>query len=221
MLLRKLRELIKLALGQGRTGFSSAAYWEARYSGGGNSGDGSYGHLAAFKAGVINEHVARHGIKSVIEFGCGDGNQLKLAEYAQYVGYDVSSAAVRRCRGMFGSDRSKSFHLAGEYDGQTADLAISIDVIFHLVEDSVYDEYMRRLFQAARDHVIIYSSNEEKSAERESRHVRHRHVTAWIDREMSPTWTLEREVPNPFPFDGDNATGSFANFYIYRRSTGK
>ena len=36
----------------------SAAYWEERYRRGGNSGAGSYGKLAEFKAEVINDFVA-------------------------------------------------------------------------------------------------------------------------------------------------------------------
>ncbi len=62
----------------------SDKYWEQRYAVGGNSGVGSYGKFANFKAEVINKFVREHKIKSVIEFGCGDGNQLKLANYPSY-----------------------------------------------------------------------------------------------------------------------------------------
>ena len=48
--------------------------------------------LAAFKAEVPNDFVRARGIDSVIEFGCGDGAQLALAEYPAYVGIDVSPA---------------------------------------------------------------------------------------------------------------------------------
>lgn len=218
MLLKKIKKLVSRTHEEHKADFSSAKYWDMRYRSGGNSGHGSYGRLSEFKARVINQYVKEQGISSVIEFGCGDGNQLRLAEYPQYTGYDVSGTAVRRCRKIFRSDRSKSFYSAQQYDGRMADLAISIDVIFHLVEDGVYEEYMHRLFQASRDHVIIYSSNEEESADQESIHVRHRHVTAWIDRRLSASWILARTVPNDFPYDGDSASTSFANFYIYRKS---
>ena len=46
---------------------SSEAYWETRYQAGGNSGDGSYRALAAFKAEVLNAFVARHGVQTVID----------------------------------------------------------------------------------------------------------------------------------------------------------
>ena len=90
----------------------------------------------------------------MIEFGCGDGHQLSLAEYPGYIGLDVSRSAIGLCQRRFTGDRTKSFFL---YDGAcftdrsslfTADLAISLDVIFHLIEDAVFDTYMTHLFAA-------------------------------------------------------------------------
>ena len=56
---------------------ASDDYWEERYSKGKNSGAGSYNELARFKAEVLNGFVQKQNIRSVIEFGCGDGNQLQ------------------------------------------------------------------------------------------------------------------------------------------------
>lgn len=78
---------------------NSKSYWESRYQKGGNSGFGSYGRLAKFKAEVLNDFVAKNSIQSVMEFGCGDGNQLKLAVYPKYIGLDVSPKAIKRCIG--------------------------------------------------------------------------------------------------------------------------
>ena len=77
--------------------FKSREYWEERYSQGGNSGAGSYGHLAEFKAEVINGFIEQHEIKNVIEWGCGDGNQLGLFRCEEYIGYDVSETAIEIC----------------------------------------------------------------------------------------------------------------------------
>ena len=59
-----------------RKKFYSSKYWENRYKAGGNSGSGSYSNLAIFKAEIINSFVKDNKIESVIEFGCGDGQQL-------------------------------------------------------------------------------------------------------------------------------------------------
>src|SRR5262245_1129130 len=77
---------------------TSSQYWEERYARGGTSGAGSYGRLAQFKADVINGHVRAHNVARVVELGCGDGNQLSLAQYPSYLGLDVSSTAVQACK---------------------------------------------------------------------------------------------------------------------------
>ena len=44
--------------------FDSAQYWRDRYRAGGNSGAGSYGRLAGFKAEIVNAFVREHDIAS-------------------------------------------------------------------------------------------------------------------------------------------------------------
>ncbi len=70
---------------------------------------------------------------------CGDGNQLALARCPIYVGFDVSST-VRMCRARFARDTTKPFATIEEYVGETAELALSLDVVYHLVEDAIYDK---------------------------------------------------------------------------------
>src|ERR1017187_9705267 len=67
---------------------TSSDYWEDRYSGHGNSGTGSYGLLADYKAGVINKFIKENNILKVIDFGCGDGNQLNQFKFLSYIGLD-------------------------------------------------------------------------------------------------------------------------------------
>ncbi|MBE1161761.1 class I SAM-dependent methyltransferase [Dyella acidiphila] len=191
----------------------SEEYWIERYREGGNSGAGSYNRLAEFKAEVLNDFVVRHGIGEVIEFGCGDGNQLTLARYPSYLGLDVSPHAIEGCMRRFASDPSKSFLLVHDYAGQTAQLALSLDVIYHLIEDEVYHAYMNTLFGAGRDYVVIYSSDKDEVPS-QTAHVRHRQFSRWV-RANAPGWRLLAHIPNRYPYAGDNDTGSLADFYIY------
>ena len=118
----------------------SAEYWEQRYKQGGNSGTGSYNHLAKFKAEVLNQFVKEKQINSIIEWGCGDGNQLSLAEYPSYLCYDVSKTAIEICNQKFQDDKTKDFIWCGEEnftDNKTAELVLSLDVLFHLLEDDI------------------------------------------------------------------------------------
>lgn len=197
--------------------FGSAEYWEKRYAAGAGSGVGSYGVFAEFKARVLNEFVATRHVQTVIELGCGDGNQLGLANYQSYLGFDVSSTAISKCRKLFVSDEHKAFRLMSEYNGEKADLALSLDVIFHLVEDGVFAHYMRMLFDASSRYVIIYSSDTDDNAGHAGTHVRHRKFTRWINENLQ-NWKLVEHLPNRYPYRGDYRTGSFAEFFIYERT---
>ena len=194
----------------------TVAYWEGRYAQGGHSGVGSSGRFAAFKAEIINRIVAERQVRSVLEFGCGDGSQLAHATYPRYLGFDVSETAVARCRDRFAADPTKQFGLVSQYRGETADLVLSLDVIYHLIEDQVFREYMARLFRASERLVIIYSSNSEDNRDNVATHVRHRRFTDWIDEHVSE-WVLLEHVPNRFPYRGDYREGCFADFFVYEK----
>jgi hypothetical protein len=201
----------------GRQFRGSERYWIERYARGGNSGPGSDGELAKFKADVINEFVAANAIQTVIEFGSGDGNQLMLARYPRYLGFDVSPLAIERCRRLFGDDPTKRFSLLAEYAGERAELALSLDVIYHLIEDGVYERYMRTLFDAAERFVIVYASNIDAEQDHHVPHIRHRRFTGWIEAN-APQWQLLRHVPNPHSRDSGHAEWSYSDFFIFERS---
>jgi Methyltransferase domain len=214
---RKLVSLSVFAGARRRAFPGSGSFWENRYRTGGTSGSGSYGRLAQFKAEILNEFVRERRVSSIIEFGCGDGAQLELARYPSYVGVDVATVPIERCSRRYARDASKRFYLADALpsDLGSFDLALSLDVIFHLVEDSVFESYMRSLFAQAQRYVIVYSSNHD--APSESPHVRHRNFAAWISKNQ-PDWRGAGFVANRFPFDPlrPNDT-SFADFYIFTR----
>ena len=210
-----LGNLLNKLKGNSRSFKGSENYWIKRYNAGGNSGNGSYNQLAEFKAEVLNEFVKKHEIKNVIEFGCGDGNQLKLASYPEYIGYDVSPVAVSVCKEMFELDSSKAFKLMSEYAEEIATLSLSLDVLYHLVEDDVFNEYMNRLFDLSEKFVIIYSSNTNEK-EQHAAHVRHRAFSEWVD-QNKPDFKLCEFIKNKYPDTGDNKISSFADFYIYEK----
>jgi hypothetical protein len=194
---------------------TSKTYWERRYRLGGTSGEGSQGLLAEFKAETLNAFVRDNGVESVIEFGCGDGRQLSLARYPRYMGHDVSQAAIRMCRKRFKNDSSKSFLCFDPADAPgiatflKADLTLSLDVVYHLVEESVYARYLADLFAASLRFVIIYSSD--KDAVTNLPHVRHRNVTADVGRGF-PNFRLVGTIENRYPQD------SFCSFFLFERA---
>jgi len=179
---------------------------------GGNSGAGSYGKLAEFKAEFINLFVKRNKINSVIDFGCGDGNQLFLFDFPSYIGLDVSRTAITLCMKRFKNDKTKSFFL---YDPECfeennyifrADLVLSLDVIYHLIENKIFKLYMKHLFSSSDKFVIIYSDDTNTN---QRYHEKHRQFSKWIETNLSE-WKLINKIKNRFPNE------SCADFFIYK-----
>ncbi len=175
--------------------FNSEQYWEKRYASGGNSGVGSYSKFAEYKANFINKFVKDNAIDSVVEYGCGDGNQLSYAKYKKYVGIDVSETAIDICKRKFLGDSTKKFFLSHQSPSAKYDLALSLDVIYHLIEDSVFEQYIHSLFISSSRYVIIYSSNKNDNSDMISAHVKHRNFTVYIQENIK-NWVLVRRVNN-------------------------
>lgn len=190
----------------------SVAYWERRYRKNGNSGVGSYGEKARYKAAYLNKFVSENHISRVIEFGCGDGNQLKQFQFPYYLGLDISPTAVQICSKIFQEDKTKKFFI---YDQKVlsesamafnAELSLSLDVIFHLVEDKIFENYMFDLFKASTKYVVIYAWDVE---EEKKFHIRHRHFTRWINNNIPEFKLTERII--------SKGEGNFCDFFIYKR----
>lgn len=199
-----------------RLGGGSGDYWERRYISGGGSGPGSYNRLAQFKADIVNSLLNKYKINNVIEWGCGDGNQLSLIRYPNYLGIDVSAYSIEICRQRYVEDKTKQFLTLGEVESliDQFELSISLDVIYHLVEENVYQQYMDRLFTSSNQYVCIYSSNVEKP---QVNHVRERCFTKYIEKNF-PDFELVEHIPNVYPFREDSPEDtSFAEFYLFER----
>ena len=198
----------------------SEAYWERHYVAGGDSGPGSRGELAQYKAGFVNDFVRAHDVRSVLDLGCGDGGQLALADYPTYIGMDVSVTALRACVARFRGDEAKTFlpYAAGAVSDPggllRADLALSMDVLFHLVEDEIFAAYLHDLFGFADRFVIVYASDGDRQSTIGS--VTDRGFTAWV-RDNLPGWELSHREPNPHAWDGDVRRTTRSEFFVYRR----
>jgi len=202
-----------------RTGEASSEFWDRLYHRGGTSGTGSRGRLAEFKAEVVNDVIRRHRISTVVELGCGDGQQLARIAYPGYIGLDTSSRAVELCSQRFASDASKRFELYRPFHDDSvlpgAELVVSLDVVYHLLEDQVYERYMADLFAAAARLVLVYSSDCAEPSRWDE--VRHRPFTGWVARHQ-PHWRLTERIPQRFPYvEGDPDT-SWCDFFVFART---
>ena len=160
--------------------FNSRNYWTQRYLRGGNSGAGSYDKVAIYKGKIINKFIKNKNIKTLIDFGVGDGNQLKYIDTRnlKYIGIDISEFVISKCKNLFQHDPSKTFLLDLEVDKKTkSDLVISCDVLYHLIEDSIYNKYMKNLFSMSKKYVLIYARDEDLNL---AKHVKFRKFSKYI-----------------------------------------
>jgi hypothetical protein len=194
--------------------FKTSDYWEKRYQNGGNSGNGSYGVLSSFKAHCINDFISEKNIKAAVEFGVGDGHNLSLYNIERYLGLDVSECAIEICKNRFHDDGSKQFDTIDPLEelrlAEKYDCALSIDVLYHLVEYNVYETHLRNLFASAQRYVIIYAWDADVDEKMHlSMHVKPRKFTKYID-ERFPEWALIRKIEQIY-------ADSSSSFYFYEK----
>ena len=177
--------------------FKTDRYWEKRYATGGNSGLGSQGFNHRFKRDTIERLIRARGIRSVVDFGCGDGRQMfeVLSETTldEYQGIDISPSAVSLCRERYRGLPHCHFDVAGEAPIGTYDLALSLDVIYHVVEYDTYVDYLKTLFGCS-DYVLLYANREARASE--VPHIVFRANRAEIESLLPETELLEEE-PHP------------------------
>jgi hypothetical protein len=223
LFVQKLKTAIKLAAAKAGLNlnrkFDSRSYWIERYKSGGTSGAGSYGRLAQYKGDLINALVRELDVKSVVEFGCGDGSQASFFDFPSYTGLDVSRQVVEDCRDRFHDRSGWEFKVIEDtlLQDQEYEMSMSLDVIYHLTEDHVFERYMTDLFRVASRFVLIYSSDDEKPYL--GGHENHRRYSEWVKRNC-PTFTHMRTWPQPYPVvEGDDGSDtSLAFFRLYARS---
>lgn len=207
----KSHYLLKRVLGQK---IDSNVYWESRYQNGGDSGNGSSGRLAQYKADFVNGFVADKRLMTVLELGCGDGRQLSLARYPSYLGVDVSETAIKLCQKKFAADSTKEFRVAGPFELPSQhkfDLSLSLDVLYHIIKPDQYRVYIQNLFNLSERYVIIYSSF---FGQNRSPHVLHRdfrqHVSALAESGQIPDFEIISSPENPFSKE--------VSFFVYEKA---
>jgi trans-aconitate methyltransferase len=200
------------------TNFISKQYWNNRYLSGGNSGAGSYSHLAKYKSVFLTDFIEANNIKYYLEYGAGDCNNLKItSDYnpdLQIVGLDVSEKAIEMCKEKLPQHK---FFLVDEFEGKIPEegsLVTSLDVIYHLIEDEIYEDYMKRLTDFDAQYIIIYSPDFDND-----KYAEHVKARKFSDNEiLTNKYKLMLHHPNDYS-SREYEDGSFADWFIYKRKT--
>ena len=194
--------------------FDTVTYWETRYANGGNSGEGSDGRIAEYKGRIVNEVCTAFGVQTVLEFGVGDGkNQEYYNKVPVYIGVDASESTIKNVQAKFGSP-TRTYFLYDTFASLPgrADMTMSLDVLYHLVEAKLFGRYLDNLFAAAISHVLIFAADIDDDVS-QGGHFRRRKFTRYVEL-AHPCYYLERH----FEDIPDNvAERTSARFYHYRR----
>lgn len=161
-------------------------YWEGRYRAGGFSGAGSRGAEAWAKIALVSRVISDHGVTSLLDLGCGDGFVGSRFPVPRYRGVDVSETAIATAAAL---RPGGEFSTEPPRPDERFDLTVSMDVIFHLVSDTVFRSYMSSLFRFS-PLVLVYGTNKHL---RGRSHVLHRE---WLSG-VPDGWDVE-EMPVDF-----------------------
>ena len=124
------------------------------------------------------------------------------------------------CKEKFADDRSKFFLYDLNCFNDTAkrfkaDLALSLDVVCHLVEGDIYITYLKHLFGSGVKYVIVYTSDKDESGKIYERHVRHRKFTTDVEK-IFPSWKLVEKIKNKYSVEKGSDQTSFSDFFIFK-----
>lgn len=191
--------------------FDSNGYWENRYKSGLTSGNGSYGFLAEYKAEVINNFIQDNNIYSLLEYGCGDGNQLSKIKCKKILGVDVSKTAIEKCKILIPEGTFQTI-LSDLKNIEKTDLLLSLDVIYHLIDDEIYNNYIKNIIDYKCKFLIIYAANFEDDGTF-AKHVKPRKFTE--NKELNSEYELIKFEKNRYPSLNHNQ-GSFSDWFFYK-----
>lgn len=169
--------------------FDTAKYWENCYA----SGAGSEGERYKIKRDYINSIIEKYNINSVVDFGCGDGRQIKELNIKKYYGIDVSKTAVEKCQLLYKDRKGWEFEILNRAVIPQSDLAMSIDTIYHLIEENECRKHLDNLFSCA-NYVLIYGNYTERDNPRPAKHMLFRENIDYLAKNY-PNWILLEKYP--------------------------
>lgn len=184
----------------------TASYWERRYARGGNSGAGSRGREADYKAERVSQILGRYRIRSLLDLGAGDGYvaaRLLLGD-CHYLGVEPSDSA--RALARIAAPHLEFVPSIPARPAPGFDCCLSMDVVFHLLDDAQTAAYFAELFGWSDRYVLIYGTCA-PSPRPTAPHVRHHDWRPFVPREFKP---LPITIPPPRGTD-------FKTFYLLER----
>ena len=145
--------------------YSERSFWDRRYREGGNSGAGSRGQEAIWKAEKVVRIARRDRIHSILDFGSGDGHVARavvrgLPGSVSYRGVDISPTTVLAAsKGAPGNMTFEVADITEQFEG-SADMVLCLDVLFHLSTAEKHRAAIDVICRSFRSVAIVAAWNE-------------------------------------------------------------
>ncbi len=139
-----------------RTWFSNAAFWNFRYQHDPvlGSGRGSRGEFLKHKQELLRPFADSFEDADIVEVGFGDLETSRGLPFKNYRGIDTSREAVK-IASQKKPDWNFSVGLADNLPSKSADLAICLDVLFHVPKKQDYENIIMQLIRVSRKSILV------------------------------------------------------------------
>lgn len=141
-------------------------WWNSWYGSGHSSGPGSEGKLLEYKVNYLNKLFKEHNIKTVLDFGCGDGVVASKLNCQFYLGVDISDQAIKLCKARI-NRQGFSFERRHFFDhtpmviknkfASSLDCCMCIDVLYHISDVRVLNKTLETLFTLRARIIVLYT----------------------------------------------------------------
>lgn len=133
---------------------NNSPYWDNHYRSGGVSGEGSVGEYRDWKWKIITEHCPV--IDHVIDIGCGDNSFWQGRECSEYLGIDSSETIINKNR-QLRHEWNYIIAPAEETQQISAPNVFCMDVLFHIMDDKIYENILINIAQYTQDTLFVYT----------------------------------------------------------------
>tara|TARA_R100000700_G_scaffold39366_1_gene51984 strand:+ start:345 stop:911 length:567 start_codon:yes stop_codon:yes gene_type:complete len=185
----------------------SIEIWKSRPN---QSGSGSRGKLAKFKADYVNRVIEENGVESVYDFGCGDLHNASMIKVKDYLGIDIVEHSHPKEVGAKEFKTVVSRFDKVKFD-KRADMCLCMDVLYHILEDEqdYLEKAIEKIVESSNDLIVIYAQDSHQS-DNTFKYRGHLFNSPWrqIIEKKNLTLIEEQDAPQP---------GSSAKFFVYKK----
>ena len=172
---------------------------------GNGSGAGSSPAYNVRYMDILQNHMRKNDVKTVMDIGCGDWQHSQFVDWSgiEYVGLDVVKSVVEKNQDLYGKENIKFFHMDATKISIPFkfDLVIIKDVLQHW-DDETITIFMDKLLSAGHKQIMIINtafSNFKKDMD-EPRSIKNRYHYCKLDATKAPLNKYNPQIIGTYKF---------------------